>query len=667
MPVPLPAAPVGAQDAPSVVPSIWLLGALLCVLVLAAPFLGPWWAAALAAAAGLGATGAVALRAGRAQARAQAQADHVATGLARTEGELAALHRALEALPVPTALCGPDMIVLAASSSLTALGASGRTKGVPLEALVGPGAARAASSDAQALAEVPTPGGAVAVLVRSAPAPGNMRVVQLLPPGADAAQASEADAHQDALRETSRTVGELAQRLASASELMSAYADDQAKGAARQKEQTVAVTDSIERMMGAVMDIASNASGTSQAADQARDVARDGVDLVHRAVQGVDALAGSARELAEVLAGLDRQAAEIGRITGVITDIADQTNLLALNAAIEAARAGDAGRGFAVVADEVRKLAEKTVTATQEVRQAITTIQQSSKDAVASMGRTGSQVAESTELSTRAGQALEQVMTGIEAVVDRVQQIARAAGEQSALAENISSSVEEIADIARDADEGATQQAYATREIATLSADLLRVSRGGQGADQDAGPALVAGLPVPGALPGLVRDLLRDTLGAEGLRAAQKELDAAPGGEAPAALLRRMADLGAARGGPAARQLLRQLGQRAARDLEKRQPALFKGRDLRAFLLTLADIHAQGAAGSPGARPPRITCEDKGAVLFMNYTAPQGLAEVFQGFVEGAAALLGPGATVTARPLDAQTARAEVRFAQPGR
>uniref|UniRef100_UPI00048C788A methyl-accepting chemotaxis protein n=1 Tax=Desulfocurvus vexinensis TaxID=399548 RepID=UPI00048C788A len=342
-------------------------------------------------------------------------------------------------------------------------------------------------------------------------------------------------------------------------------------------------------------------------------------------------------------------------------------NLLALNAAIEAARAGDAGRGFAVVADEVRKLAEKTMTATQEVRQAITTIQQSSKDAVASMDRTGGQVAESTELSTRAGQALEQVMTGIEAVVDRVQQIARAAGEQSALAESISGSVEEIADIARDADEGATQQAYATREIATLSADLLRVAQGGPGTDQDAGAVLVAGLPVPGALPGLVRDLLRDTLGAEGLRAVHKELDAAPDGQAPAALLRHMADLGAARGGPAAPQLLRQLGQRAARDLEKRQPALFKGRDLRAFLLALADIHAQGAADSPGARPPRITCEDKGAVLFMNYAAPQGLTEVFQGFVEGAAALLGPGATVTARPLDAQTARAEVRFARPRR
>ena len=63
---------------------------------------------------------------------------------------------------------------------------------------------------------------------------------------------------------------------------------------------------------------------------------------------------------------------------GVISDIADQTNLLALNAAInEAAARVRAGRGFAVVADEVRKLAEKTMTSTLDVSNAIRAIQES--------------------------------------------------------------------------------------------------------------------------------------------------------------------------------------------------------------------------------------------------------------------------------------------------
>lgn len=79
------------------------------------------------------------------------------------------------------------------------------------------------------------------------------------------------------------------------------------------------------------------------------------------------------------MVGLGGQAENIGKVLGVINDIADQTNLLALNAAIEAARAGDAGRGFAVVADEVRKLAEKTMLATKEVGNAILAIQNSAQ------------------------------------------------------------------------------------------------------------------------------------------------------------------------------------------------------------------------------------------------------------------------------------------------
>lgn len=48
-------------------------------------------------------------------------------------------------------------------------------------------------------------------------------------------------------------------------------------------------------------------------------------------------IADSVRETAQKVQELGSRSDQIGKIVGVIDDIADQTNLLALNAAIEAA------------------------------------------------------------------------------------------------------------------------------------------------------------------------------------------------------------------------------------------------------------------------------------------------------------------------------------------
>ena len=87
----------------------------------------------------------------------------------------------------------------------------------------------------------------------------------------------------------------------------------------------------------------------------------------------------------DVIAELERRAADIGEITQSVSRISDQTNLLALNAAIEAARAGDQGRGFAVVAEEVRALAETSETSAQDVQGWPATIQADVRGVVAAV------------------------------------------------------------------------------------------------------------------------------------------------------------------------------------------------------------------------------------------------------------------------------------------
>ena len=129
----------------------------------------------------------------------------------------------------------------------------------------------------------------------------------------------------------------------------------------------------------------------------------------------------------------------------MIKDIADQTNLLALNAAIEAARAGEMGRGFAVVADEVRKLAERTTKATQEIGSMIRDIQQEVHSNISSMDKGRDQVKATERDFAEAEAAIVDIVDQINHVRDFVIEIANAAEEQAATAQDISDKLADIA------------------------------------------------------------------------------------------------------------------------------------------------------------------------------------------------------------------------------
>jgi methyl-accepting chemotaxis protein len=84
----------------------------------------------------------------------------------------------------------------------------------------------------------------------------------------------------------------------------------------------------------------------------------------------MEAATGSAviSEVMQTMSDIHESSRQIVAITEVIDSIAFQTNILALNAAVEAARAGEQGRGFAVVATEVRALANRSATASREIK-----------------------------------------------------------------------------------------------------------------------------------------------------------------------------------------------------------------------------------------------------------------------------------------------------------
>ncbi|KHK04452.1 methyl-accepting chemotaxis protein [Desulfovibrio sp. TomC] len=291
---------------------------------------------------------------------------------------------------------------------------------------------------------------------------------------ADEHRLAAENARQEGMLHAAGRLAEVVGVLTGAADALAGHTERATHGAQEQSLRLSEAVASMGEMRSTVVDVAHSAATASGTAAAARDKAASGAIVVRRAVDGISAARDKALDLARNMGELGSQAEGIGRVLGVISDIADQTNLLALNAAIEAARAGDAGRGFAVVADEVRKLAEKTMTATAEVGQAIRDIQIGTQKGVAGVREAAAVIETANTLAGESGQALSAIVSLVETASDQVRSIAAASEQQSAASESIEST---IADVGRVSEDTAQAMAQAAGAVADL-AEQARVIEG---------------------------------------------------------------------------------------------------------------------------------------------------------------------------------------------
>ncbi|MEP8624067.1 methyl-accepting chemotaxis protein [Enterobacter cloacae] len=126
---------------------------------------------------------------------------------------------------------------------------------------------------------------------------------------------------------------------------------------ARQAKELEDVTAHIATLETHVEGNTGYAKLASSRADEARQAAAGGDQMMSTVNASMQAIVDRSSEMRGIVAMID--------------SVAFQTNILALNAAIEAAHAGNQGRGFAVVAREVGLLARKSSHSTQTIQELI--------------------------------------------------------------------------------------------------------------------------------------------------------------------------------------------------------------------------------------------------------------------------------------------------------
>ncbi|PKM44295.1 MAG: methyl-accepting chemotaxis protein [Gammaproteobacteria bacterium HGW-Gammaproteobacteria-1] len=272
----------------------------------------------------------------------------------------------------------------------------------------------------------------------------------------------------EAVAGATRQLNEVSDRVAD-------VADETLKVVMEQRSETDMVASAMNEMSATVQEVARNASQTAAASRGADDEAKNGAYVATEALGGIEVLIRDIENAAKVIQKVEADSANIGMVLDVIKGIAEQTNLLALNAAIEAARAGEQGRGFAVVADEVRTLASRTQKSTEEIQTMIERLQSGVRDAVRAMEAAQTRAQFGSDQVEKAAESLGMIAGEVGTINDMNTQIATAAEEQSAVADEINRNISSISHMADMTSEGAKQTSQISEELVRVANELNRL------------------------------------------------------------------------------------------------------------------------------------------------------------------------------------------------
>jgi methyl-accepting chemotaxis protein len=258
-----------------------------------------------------------------------------------------------------------------------------------------------------------------------------------------------AGAFESSVAKIVQSVGSAAEQLERAAGSMHRFAHDAGEQSASAAREAEGASQSAMRVSAGISDLSKSILSIAATANQQAEL-------------GVAAY-GASRTGEEVIRALAERAANIDAFVGLIQGVASQTNMLALNATIEAARAGDAGRGFGVVAAEVKALASQAHDATGQITEIVMGISSGAAQADDVIGQVSLAMAELEQAATKMRASIgdqSSVATLIEQsavdsaagatqIAQRVNEVAKAAGEAVQFSDEIQASATGLTKIAQ--------------------------------------------------------------------------------------------------------------------------------------------------------------------------------------------------------------------------
>jgi len=286
--------------------------------------------------------------------------------------------------------------------------------------------------------------------------------------------------------------------LLNAIESIAKGAEDQANSASNVAEKMGKISDNAKNLLKITI-------GVSSLASEAEEKSKNGSLLIEQNDSSSLQILNSVEELSKTILSLSERSNDIVKIVDIISQISEQTNLLALNAAIEAARAGDAGRGFAVVADEVRKLAEESQKAAKSIGELIEQTRRETTLASEAMKITLEEVKKGRTITQDSREAFEEISKKIDSLLKEIQlaqenvakveedirsietnisNLAALSEEYTASTQEMNASTSELkkdidglATIAKDGAIAATEESALAKELSSMMEDVEGVSK----------------------------------------------------------------------------------------------------------------------------------------------------------------------------------------------